>query len=477
MRINRLLVFVLFLLGLSSFALSWPINGKLTVSTSLMGWQSDQYCVSDGKGGLIIGWLEDMGGSTYQAYIQRYNKEGQPLWGNNVPLWSKVTGVQNYYLHSPIVASFQNNDIAVCWYQSPRFVVQRFNLEGEALWNNGEPNILFGSFRGDSNNFPKIITDTMDNCFVLASDYDFHAVFKINKEGQYSWGTSGFCSDFPIVNYDIFPDDEGGFYFKYERDCYKLYFQRILSEGTYGLRSTGIFLNAYTQYTPDGDRLSYIVKDNQGNVGCFAWLDYRYTHQWRMQKVNSLGTTLWATTSYREPGVSITTTRGAYCDQFSFTSTEDNGYLLSHSLGGSGFAGTRYALQKMDSEGNKVWGEDGLSIATIYYTDSFVPCYIQSITDGRGGAYVAWRDNREGKVNICLQHVNAAGEFDWGESPLFMTDTTDNWKNIALTSDDEYGVYVSWTNARSLFLTHLNINGSIIPSAGIRKDFWKEYID
>jgi hypothetical protein len=246
MRITRFLVFSLLFLGIFSYAMSWPADGRLAVCTTLMGWQSDQYCVSDGHGGIVIGWLEDIGGSTYRAYMQRYNKEGQPIWSRNIPLWSNVTGVQSYNYRSPCMASFQNNDIAICWFQSPCFAVQRINLEGDALWNNGEPNYFYGYFDAESNQFPRIITDVMDNCFILASGYDFHAIFKFNKEGLYSWGTSGFkypnYSNFFTVTYDLFPDEEGGVFFKYERYSFQLFFQRILSKGTYGLRSTGIFL-------------------------------------------------------------------------------------------------------------------------------------------------------------------------------------------------------------------------------------------
>ncbi len=256
MRNTRFLVFVLFLLGLSSFALSWPANGRLAVCTTLMGWQSDQYCVSDGKGGIIIGWHEDMGGSTYQAYIQRYNKEGQPLWGNNVPLWSKVTGVQNYNLRSPSIASFQNNDIAVCWYQSPRFVVQRFNLEGEALWNNGEPNYLNESF--DSSFFiPQIVTDDKGNCFVRGNRQyeEYHKFYKFDKEGLFAWGTTGIKYPYGTnyiayrsANFDYFSDGQGVCFLNMKKNSY-LYFLNILKDGNYGLNSTGVYLRSRIQWT------------------------------------------------------------------------------------------------------------------------------------------------------------------------------------------------------------------------------------
>ena len=75
-----------------------------------------------------------------------------------------------------------------------------------------------------------------------------------------------------------------------------------------------------------------------------------------------------------------------------------------------------------------------------------------SVSDGAGGAIIAWADNRNGNWDIFAQRVNAWGQVQWAANGVPVRVALNNQTNPAIVSDGAQGAVV--------FYEHLANNGS-----------------
>lgn len=145
----------------------------------------------------------------------------------------------------------------------------------------------------------------------------------------------------------------------------------------------------------------------------------------------------------------------------------DEFYLFST---GFGDAGSRQEnVQHVGADGVPSWslptflqinGQSGM------YTDG------QMALDGAGGLFAVGNGLTDNS-NVILQHVNAAGESDWG-APLYengmkavvLESTESGYTSQSVAADGAGGVWVAWTGISPSFpirLQHLLADGSIAP--------------
>ena len=125
--------------------------------------------------------------------------------------------------------------------------------------------------------------------------------------------------------------------------------------------------------------------------------------------------------------------------------------------------GNLYAI-RVDSNGSvhPGWSAEGepVDTATFVYSGSYSVC-----SDGAGGIYAAWEDQRSGNRDIRAQHLLASGEVPagWPADGLpVCTAAGDQW-SPALAPDGSGGVFVSWVDYRGfgglLYAQHLADSG------------------
>ncbi len=103
-------------------------------------------------------------------------------------------------------------------------------------------------------------------------------------------------------------------------------------------------------------------------------------------------------------------------------------------------------VQRVSSSGNPLWQQNGIPVAA---TNGY-QYYPQIVTDGRGGAFIAWQDNRSGAAyNIYAQHVDANGNFLWTANGVLLSNSSGEQYNPQLTSDSLGGLIVTWQDNRS----------------------------
>ena len=121
--------------------------------------------------------------------------------------------------------------------------------------------------------------------------------------------------------------------------------------------------------------------------------------------------------------------------------------------------------QRVSPNGNNLWTENGLAICSAD-SDQVSP---EIVSDGDGGAIIAWQDKRSGSYDIYAQRVNAVGALQWSPS----TDTpvctaAFDQVNIAMIGDGSHGAVLTWEDYRGnagpgladIYAQKLNVSGT-----------------
>lgn len=102
-------------------------------------------------------------------------------------------------------------------------------------------------------------------------------------------------------------------------------------------------------------------------------------------------------------------------------------------------------LQRIDANGNKLWNVEGVPICTAV-GDQYYP---QLATDGAGGVIVTWQDRRSGRYVIYAQHVDSSGSIDWPQNGLYICTGSGDQVDPRITYDGRGGVIIAWLDYRS----------------------------
>jgi hypothetical protein len=449
---------------------SWPDEGYLISSTCSYSEGPQNYIVPDTEGGFIIGYLDN---SINKFILKRFNKHGESLWGDNTSFsdsggWrTTITPVSNGYFMA-------------CRYSvDSSCEIQLFNLEGIPQWNNGKPIVIQGVFNPIQiryyDNYPRVSIDTLGNCylFALTTTMDYR-VFKLSHDGQYVWDSAGilfpeerYVNGYPCYGLEAFPDDKGGVYLKYQLST-TLIFQHLKTDGSSALSSKGVILQTNAAYI-EGLFLSRMAKDDQGYF-YYTWANTS-TENWMMQKIDSIGNPQWG-----PDGISITTNEcnPSWYNGDSLCLSNDGCILFCNSDRDKTYTIYQVYIQKIDKDGNKLWGKDGIIMSYLYKHPSrdggYIDYgYIKSIPDNEGGSYVAWTYFIENSYSyIYLGHLISDGQKDWS----IALKKGSVIERMDLLSDDDNGIYCLMGGLPWLY--HVDRFG---VNTGMKEELWKELQD
>ena len=127
-------------------------------------------------------------------------------------------------------------------------------------------------------------------------------------------------------------------------------------------------------------------------------------------------------------------------------------------------------LQKTNSLGEELWGEDGVALVQTEgrQEDPIL------ISDGQGGAYVVWVDYKDEPEDgdIYAQHILSDGTLQWDEAGVGLATMPGKQVSPNMCSDGQGGVYVIWKDLTvssygHIYGTHLSDSGALSPGVGI----------
>ena len=136
--------------------------------------------------------------------------------------------------------------------------------------------------------------------------------------------------------------------------------------------------------------------------------------------------------------------------------------------------------QRIDSLGNRLWGDDGVRIFPVFEND------LDICTDGEGGFYLAVVLDSPGGAfgNFNVQRVTSDGSVMFGDSGLVVIYTPEGLRCPLICSDGENGCFIAWEDFRppyqgigASFLQHLdeNCNPLWANDLYICQDTWSQW--
>jgi hypothetical protein len=135
-----------------------------------------------------------------------------------------------------------------------------------------------------------------------------------------------------------------------------------------------------------------------------------------------------------------------------------------------GYTADLVMVQRVDRRGDRRWDPDGVMCNSPGDKNSY---YIEAVTDGDGGAIVAWTiDQTHSNTDIYIQRVDRDGNILWTSGGIPVAISAYEEKDIALCEDGAGGAFIVWRDDRTgtyeLYLQAFTNNGySRFPSTGM----------
>ena len=205
--------------------------------------------------------------------------------------------------------------------------------------------------------------------------------------------------------------------------------------------------NGNPQWTPDGVAIRSIagssawsprITDGDAGGAIIAWQDDRSGNvDIYSQNVDAGGNTLWAA-----DGVAVSAAPGNRWNS-RLVGDGDGGAIVAWEDDRSG-NGDIYT-QRVDSTGNTMWTAAGVAVCAAA-GDQFTPVIT---TDDRGGAIITWEDVRSGTTSdIYAQRVDSIGDILWTADGVAACGAADNQFSPAITTDGRGGAIIAWQDDR-----------------------------
>jgi len=323
-----------------------------------------------------------------------------------------------------------------------QFYVQKISPEGDFLW--GEKGVFIGSGCRVHGGFDSyVVTDGSGGAIVTwlecllqpegePSHFQTH-VARIDSQGNVKWQR-----DMPGIDQAI-PDGSGGAIIAHTDPYDNISVLRIDAEGNVPWGDDGVSLNL-TEYTALA-----VASDNLGGV---IVIGYAYQSAGPIvyaQRVDSEGNALWQTggvqacTGPAEGAQVVSDGTGGAIIAYMWDIPCDDGRI--------GYCDSDIYAQRVDAEGNVLWGPDGVPICA---GPSF-PNSPRIVTDGAGGAiifftFVGDLASAPGYFAFRARRIDADGHELWEQE-------AELWGGM-IVSDGSGGVISVWydeegTNARA----------------------------
>ena len=137
-----------------------------------------------------------------------------------------------------------------------------------------------------------------------------------------------------------------------------------------------------------------------------------------------------------------------------FAGSQTNVQLVADGTGGTIMvwqdtrnSSTDIYAQRISATGSLLWAVDGVPLCTA----AFNQLNPKIVTDGAGGAVIAWIDDRNGagagNYDIYAQRINASGTVQWGADGLPVCTATGIQNNLQLLADNS-GAMIVWSDGR-----------------------------
>jgi hypothetical protein len=294
---------------------------------------------------------------------------------------------------------------------------------------------------------PEITSDGNGGAIIIWQDFrdgnsDIYTQ-KINSSGEPQWSLDGrvVCSEGNIQrDYEIISDEAGGAIITWEDNQtdpdFDIYALRIDSSGSaptgWTSNGTAICTQSSYQYDPQ------LASDGNGGA-IITWQDRRLgNYDIYAQRVDSSGIPQWITN-----GVTI-------CAD---SSSQMPPQIVADGSGGAIITWRDNRLgnydiyaQRINSSGEVQWTTDGVTVCAVDYSQD----YPEIASDGNGGAIITWVDYRNNSHDdIYAQRINGSGEAEWTANGKAVCNADQDQQYHQIISDGSGGAIIAWADYRN----------------------------
>ncbi len=436
---------------------TWPTDPAVNVpvSASPTRFTNPQVAAPDSCGGIIVAW-EDVG-TVGQLYVQRVDAFGQRRWAlDGFPIAPSLAMQALFTDIAPDGAggayvTWSDQQVAV----TMRDIFVQHVLSAGAVDPTWPAAGVAVCSAPQNQKYPRIVADGSGGAVVVWTDERGNVDFapdlyaqRITSTGATLWAADGV----PVIVApgvlgisDLAPDGSGGVYVGWSDNrpgSFDVFGQHL--EGIVGAQLwPAAGLNVCSQ---PGDQYDVAVASDAGDM-LIAWDDLRggSTRDVYAQKLAPNGANAWPLNGALvcgEPG-----------DQVSPR-------IVSDGLGGAIIAWSDYRFnsfdnaifaQRVGSAGSTLWTAGGVAVCTAPGRQ----LRLQIISDQLNGAIVTWDDFRknypqEDDVDVFAQRLSAAGTTLWTPDGAVVSSAVRNQVGPNIVTDGAGGAVIAWQDQRRL---------------------------
>ncbi|NHI94992.1 MAG: hypothetical protein EAX96_21055 [Candidatus Lokiarchaeota archaeon] len=383
----------------------WEINGISVYNDT----NNSKYprMVLDGEGGVILSWQDNRTGQN-EIYIQRVNSQGKLLWTN---MGKNITNISSLK-EKPDLINTSDGNFVVVWQDNRTgtddIYTQKFDINGNLLW--GENGIAICNATDDQQIFAmgRTLIGTNDGGIVVTwqdarDDTGDIYVQRLDTNGISQWDLNGtiLCNETDFQGMAIINkinDDNFTITWSDQRNGggllqNDLYIQKVNSSGTPQWSLNGTIISNATGL----QEYVNVNTPNESNIITFWQNEQGVSGDVIIQNFNSTGHKKW--------GVNGTIVANKTGEERNPFCTISNGAICVAWVDKTKTPYTALLLQKIDSNGMKIW-----TVPAIALNNTHDLSIINMISDGDGGIIVTWFDQRN-DVNgdLYMLRLNSSG--------------------------------------------------------------------
>lgn len=323
------------------------------------------------------------------------------------------------------------------WHPDAAVRAQHVDTQGNLLWGDKGRQIASGN-----TGKPYAVGDGNGGIIVAWGDHIGSNLKRLSDGGTIwvlesftSWSVLGMVEDSSGGAILLLFDRNGG-----------IYAQRVSSNGVLLWGEEGMLVSAAEGSYRDVS----ITGDGRGGT-VVAWQEKSGTDMTiRVQRSSAEGKTLW-----EDGGLKVASIPDAEENHPQVISDGKGNFIVAWDTG-SVTPDTDVYVQKLDEDGNPLWGEGGILVCKDQSAEIYGPANMQShpqmVADGTGGVIVTWHDRRRiFNREIFGQRISADGEILWTENGVWVWDIPPDYPRTAgildsaIIGDGAGGATVVWT--------------------------------
>jgi hypothetical protein len=418
----------------------WVLDGSPVSEAAYT--QDHCQAISDGEGGMIVTW-DDTRDAYYGIYAQKIDGYGNQVWTTDGVAICTFEATQS----SPFLCSDGAGGAIIVWedYRNSNWDIyaQKIDADGITQWADNGIAICNNAGYQDQ---PRLVPDGSGGAVIVWADdrsgnWDIY-VQSVSSDGLLGpgWFTGGLpvCDNADNQFYPtIIRDGLGGTIVAWRDDrtgAQSIYAQMLDADSNPLWTTSGVACDVVSVQR-GAPRL---VSDGYGGA-IITWRDGRAAdYNIYAQHIGVGGTTLW--------GSSSVVVCGATGHQYYPEIVTDGLHGAIITWKDNRVTDNDVYAQKLDPNGTRLWGTNGTAVCDVP-GHQLEP---QIVSDGIGGAIIAWQDSRYGDADLFIQHIDTDGIRLWESAGVSLcTISPEDQTRLTLVSDGDGGAMAAWVDARN----------------------------